>query len=99
MDYRKQLAIEAVTVGATFVPWSYMVSGFVRKVPALARYDPWISVFISGAGYHLIAEATGLNKWYLFNSAASMMSMAEMGEYLKPGANVEKKCGLKWCGE
>ena len=69
-EYQQQLAIEAITVGAAFLPWSFLVSGFVKQSSIAPRYREYASIFIAGAGFHLVAEITGLNALYLKNSAA-----------------------------
>ena len=71
-EYQQQLAIEAITVGAAFLPWSYLISGFVAKSSIAPQYKGYASIFIAGAGFHLVAELSGLNAWYLKHSAANM---------------------------
>jgi hypothetical protein len=98
MEYRKQLAIEAATVGAAFVPWSYIVSGLMattRQQPRLLM----VSIFIAGATFHLLAEATGLNEYYLRNSAAQMRAEKAWPERHKNVPKKEKKCGIYFCGQ
>ena len=98
-EYPKQLAIEAVSVGAAFVPFQYIVSGLVARSAIAPRYQPWVSIFLAGAGFHLVAEATGLNNWYLHHSAASMRDFAVWAKRVKNMPQQKKECGLRWCGE
>ena len=97
-DYYGQLAKEALAVGAAFVPLNYIVSGIIGK-SRISRFQPIVGVFIASAGFHLLAEATGLNAWYLHHSAASMR---DDGVWLKRVKNVpkkEKSCGIRFCGD
>ena len=91
MEYRKQLAIEAATVGAAFVPWSYIVSGLMAKTRLQPRLQGMVSIFIAGATFHLLAEATGLNEYYLRNSAAQMRAEKAWPERHKNVPKKEKK--------
>jgi len=52
------LAIEALVVGALLVLVFMVVSRYMALLPA---------VFVSGAVFHLLCEATGVNAWYARN--------------------------------
>ena len=52
------LAFEALVVGLLLVILFKIVSMYMAPVPA---------VFVSGAAFHLICEATGVNAWYARN--------------------------------
>ena len=58
-----------------------------------------LSVMRAGAGFHLVAEFAGLNRWYLHNSAASMVDMEAWAKRAKHTPKVEKKCGIRFCGQ
>ena len=99
MEYTQQLALEAATVGAAFVPWSYIVSGLLSRLqPRLQpRQREMISIFVAGATFHLLAEATGLNEYYLRNSAAQMKAEKAWPDRHKNVPKKEKKCGIHFC--
>jgi len=50
------LLIEALVVGILLVAVFYFVSKYTKNTLH--------AVFISGAAFHLLCEATGVNKWY-----------------------------------
>ena len=54
----KSLALEALVVGAFLVLIFIFARRFMAVIPA---------VFVSGALFHLICEATGVNAWYARN--------------------------------
>lgn len=66
MDYSKQLAIEAVTVGALVVAVNNVINMVAPKNPA------YVNLFLTGVTIHLGCEFSGINKWYLTHSAASL---------------------------
>jgi hypothetical protein len=63
--YAQQLAVEAVTVGATTVG-AYMI---VKQLTP--TFSMPLQLFITGVAIHLGFEAAGANKWYLTNGAAA----------------------------
>lgn len=74
LAYYKQLAIEAISVGALLIPIIFLVSKLVKMTPIQARFRPGVTIFLAGAFFHLFAEFSGINKWYLENSAAKMLA-------------------------
>jgi TRAP-type C4-dicarboxylate transport system permease large subunit len=52
------LSLEALVVGLLLVILYMVTRRFMDSVPA---------VFVSGAAFHLICEATGVNAWYARN--------------------------------
>lgn len=67
-----QLTEEAIGVGALLVP----VYALVRK--SVIDYTwrdestrEYAAVFLSGALFHVLAEASGLNEWYITNGRAN----------------------------
>lgn len=91
MRYYTQLATEAVVVGGLFVPWTLMWDAIIRNAPG-ARVTPAFTAFMAGASFHLMAEATGLNAYYLHNSAAHMR---DLKQWHKTKAKTKgKECGV-----
>ena len=96
-SYVEQLAIEAVTVGALFVPWTYIVSGIITQMPLSSTIKMPISLFVAGAGFHLVAEASGLNDYYLTNSASHMLQVRRwMASCNSKPKNRKKPCGIQF---
>jgi hypothetical protein len=95
-EYAQQLALEAAAVGAVFVPWSYVVSGLLAKARVRA---PVAGIFIAGATFHLLAELTGVNAYYLRHSAAQMRAERVWPDRHKNTPIKKKKCGISFCGQ
>jgi len=55
---------EAIVVGAFSVPM-WMFSKEVVKSLRVSEGQDILTAFLSGAGFHLIAEYTGMNAWYV----------------------------------
>ena len=75
MSYISKLLLEIVSVSAMVVVVGELV---YRGVCAVSRTKPApdtairiASFALAGACVHIICEFTGINKWYLTNSAAS----------------------------
>lgn len=94
-NYAKQLAIEAVSVGALLVPWTLLMSGVINRFPLSDFSKAPVTLFISGAGFHLVCEATGLNAYYLKNSAAHMLQVRKwMASCNSKPKSRKKQCGI-----
>ena len=59
---------EAVVVGAALLPIYSVVH---EVVDARKKNRELLAVFLSGVVFHLVAEATGLNEWYIHHGAAT----------------------------
>jgi hypothetical protein len=70
MDW--DLTKEAVSVGVLLVPVYAVVRESVRNIRSVnSTTQEYTSVFLSGALFHILCEATGINEWYLTNGRAS----------------------------
>ena len=70
MDW--DLTKEAVSVGVFLVPVYAIVRESVRSMQSSTPLtQEYTSVFLSGALFHILCEATGVNEWYLTNGRAS----------------------------
>jgi hypothetical protein len=58
-----QLFVEAFVVGVGLVAVYYLVK--------MAKLGEVATVFLAGALFHLVAEVSGVNDWYLDNSVAA----------------------------
>jgi hypothetical protein len=68
MDW--ELAKEATEVGALLVPLYAVVREAAETFQWEERSKDYISVFVSGALFHILAEASGMNDWYLSHGHA-----------------------------
>lgn len=93
--YEDKLAKEAAFTGALMVPWFYLISNFTTAF-GITQNKEMVDLFVSGATFHLAAEYTGVNRWYLKHSAAHYKKMRKFVEE-KDGQQVEKrKCGISF---
>jgi hypothetical protein len=66
-----QLAEEALGVGALLVPvYAVVRKSVVNYVWRNESTREYAAVFLSGALFHVLAEASGLNDWYISNGRA-----------------------------
>ena len=56
---------EAIVVGAFSVPMWMFFKEVVKSLRVSERQQDVLTAFLSGAGFHLIAEYTGMNAWYV----------------------------------
>ena len=68
---REQLYMEATTVGAALVPMWWSVSQFTTAVKITGPYKQVLDVALAGFLFHIAAEESGLNAWYLSHSHAA----------------------------
>ena len=73
-----QLYKEAASVGIALVPMWFAVTQFTTAVKWMYDnpYKGAFDVALAGALFHLTAEETGLNTWYLTNSYAHEKSFS-----------------------
>ena len=61
---------EALKVGALTAVLGLIVNGQVRARVQRSLELP-LTLGLTGAGFHILAEALGLNRWYIMNGAAN----------------------------
>ena len=68
----QQLAEEAIGLGALLVPvYAVVRKSLVNLVWKDEASREYVAVFLSGALFHVLAEASGLNECYLTNGRAN----------------------------
>lgn len=67
MKISQKLIVEAIVVGLGLMILWYIMN-FVDK--NIWKKNMLISMFVTGVVFHLIAEFTGVNKWYCSNGNA-----------------------------
>lgn len=75
---------EAITVGALLVPMWFLVSKTTAALKLTSESKPLIDIALSGFLFHLTAEETGVNEWYLTNSYAAMKHLHPHQNELSP---------------
>ena len=77
MTPHAQLYKEAAFVGIALVPMWYAVTQLTSAVKLQGPNKAWIDVALAGILFHLTAEESGLNTYYLTNSYASKKAFAD----------------------
>lgn len=98
-EHNRKLLTEAFFVGAFLVP----VFAFTHSVVTIAfprmkdTTQDYLSVFISGGLFHLVAEGSGVNDWYLDNGVAVLKRLekekVEWTENINDPALCDGSCG------
>ena len=65
------LAKEAVSVGALSVPIWFFSKTLVRSLGIAENQREVLTAFVSGVAFHLLAEYSGANAWYVENGHAA----------------------------
>ena len=66
-----ELYKEAAFVGISLVPVWFVISQFTTAMRIPDKHKTWIDIALAGSMFHLLAEESGLNTYYLTNSYAS----------------------------
>lgn len=67
---KQQLVVEALVVGAAMLPVWWVTTRFTSSMNFGAEKAA-VDVFVSAAAFHLLAEQSGVNEWFLSNSHAA----------------------------
>lgn len=70
-EARTQVFVEATVVGAALIPMWLAVSQATAATRFGGQWKSLADIFISGFLFHVLAEESGVNDWYLTNSAAA----------------------------
>lgn len=70
-EYLQKLMFEAVVVGSLLLPIQMVMESL--PLPLMRdTYKKEVSIVLAGATFHLLAEASGMNEWYLTHGAVLM---------------------------
>jgi hypothetical protein len=69
---RMVLYKEASVVGAALLPVWFAVRSATAATKVGGPYKEFLDVALAGFLFHILAEESGVNQWYLSNSHASM---------------------------
>jgi hypothetical protein len=86
-----ELYKEAAFVGISLVPVWFVISQFTTAMHISDKHKAWIDIALAGSIFHLLAEESGLNTYYLTNSYASKKAFSAK---FKDEHNVDD--GLGW---
>ena len=70
-EYTEQLVIESIGIGAAMIPVSYLLNSALGRLPISNSIKVPALVALSSALFHLGAEFSGFNAWYVENGACS----------------------------
>ena len=80
-----QLVEEAIGVGALLVPvYAVVRKSIVNLVWKNEASREYVAVFLSGALFHVLAEASGLNEWYLTHGNANKVYLWQKNNVANP---------------
>jgi hypothetical protein len=91
------LVQEAIIVGALLVPVYSIVREITSELDVESeRTKEFLAVFTSGALFHLLAEATGVNEYYLHHSHAYQTFVARQDKQ-KDGYRLRRSPDARVC--
>jgi len=74
---KEELYKEAAFVGLALVPMWWLVKTFTTATNMDGPYKEVLDIVIAGSLFHLTAEESGLNTWYLSNSHAAKKQFSQ----------------------
>jgi hypothetical protein len=102
-DLRSKLLTEAFLLGAGLLPIYIMTHKIVGlMLPRMSdETQDYLSIFLSGATFHLVAEGTGINDWYLENGHAYLKRNRDaefLAQETAPDDLCDGRCGWESMG-
>ena len=77
-----KLVEEAIVVGALNVPLWFLCREVAKNFKVPESKVNVAASFLSGLAFHLLAERTGINAWYLKHGHAAMKEQQRLKHYL-----------------
>ena len=81
--YFLQLGAEAFFTGLSAIPLIELSSRLTKQ--------RWVAMFVGAAAYHLLAEAVGMNEWYIFHGAAALRNQHRFKQQQYKGESSSRK--------
>lgn len=93
-DYSTKLLLEAVVVGGTLMPVYFFTHSVVTSLLPRAGDDvqDYLSLFLSGALFHVLFEEAGFNDWYLDNGVATQKRLETEEVFAEENLNDPALC-------
>jgi len=80
-DGRRKLLVEALTVGVSLVPLYWIISKITTNITtAPPESKALLDAALTGFAFHLTAEASGLNAWYLTHGYAAEKQISRLAD-------------------
>jgi hypothetical protein len=73
---------EAIIVGALNVPLWFLCREVAKNLKVPESKVDFAATFLSGVAFHLLAERTGMNAWYVKHGHAAMKDRAFIKSYV-----------------
>lgn len=92
-EYEEAVYREAIFVGLTFLPVWLLVQRSTEFMRINTQHKDKLDVVLAGSVYHLIAEASGINVFYLKHGAAVKKILGDTLENVADGSVVVSDIG------